>query len=393
MCFLKDEILLTSTSISFTSNQGWHLPATATDSLSSWNTPKTLAVLFGPCQLFENNSCIAELRLQLPNVIVIGASSIGVIAGPELFDDALVARLIRFETTELVQVSGTVHNIDHSFQEGARLCAQLVQKQGLKGIFVLADGLTINGTELLKGMMSVAPDVAISGGMAGDGTAFARTSVLSDEEPAPKRVVAIGFYGDAIRFSRGCFSGTTGFGPMRRVTKSIGNEVFEVDGQPILELYKKYLGDQAASLPGSAAFFPLSLQRSAEGGMPLVRSVLAVNQETNSITVAGDMPVGSYTQLMRTSHAQLLDGAQKAISQALASSPKSPDSFVLTVSCFGRRVLLGERTGDEIDVFTDALAEGTGHLGFFSYGEISAFPGQACDFHNMTLATTALVEV
>jgi hypothetical protein len=385
--------LLTSTSLKFTSNHGWQLPASTSDSLSSWDTPKTLAMLFGPCHLLENSDSIAKLRSQLPNALVIGASSIGVISGPDLIDDQLVAHLIRFETTELVQVSGTVDAIENSFEQGRRLSAQLVQKQGLKGVFVLADGLTINGTELLEGMMAVAPNVPISGGMAGDGTDFARTCILSDEDPASKRVVAIGFYGDSIRFSRGCFSGSRGFGPMRRVTKSIGNEVFEVDGQPILELYKKYLGDQAAALPGSAAFFPLSLRRSAEIDIPLIRSVLAVNEEKNSITVAGDMPVGSYTQLMRTSHAQLLEGAQKAISQALESCPKSSDLFVLTVSCFGRRVRLGERVCDEIDVFTDALVEGTGHLGFFSYGEISAFPGQACDFHNMTLATTALLEV
>jgi hypothetical protein len=385
-------ILITSASLSFNCTTGWHFDNTDSMNQSDWRGDKTLALLFGPATLLNDTDAIAQFRATVPDAIVMGASSVGVISGDALVDNHLVAHLIKFESTNIVQASLTVDTMGDSRAAGIWIASELRKKPHLKGIFILADGLSVNGTELLQGMTVVVPNIAISGGMAGDGTEFGQTCVLSEQAYAPKRVTAVGFYGEQLTFSRGCYSGSTGFGLLRRVTRSQGNEVFEVDGQPILDLYKKYLGEHANALPGSAAFFPLSLRRTSTDDSPLIRSVLAVNEASKSITVAGDMPEGCYTQLMRTSQLQLLDGAEISINQALEPLPPNAKSFVLTVSCFGRRVLLGERLEEEIDVLSEHLPKESAHLGFFSYGEISAFPGKQCDFHNMTLATTALFE-
>ena len=41
------------------------------------------------------------------------------------------------------------------------------------------------------------------------------------------------------------------FGPERRVTRSEGNVLYELDGTPALDLYKKYLGARASGLPAA----------------------------------------------------------------------------------------------------------------------------------------------
>ena len=47
------------------------------------------------------------------------------------------------------------------------------------------------------------------------------------------------------------------------------------------------------------------------------------------------------------------------------------DQLALAISCVGRRLVLGERTEDEIDAIREALPGGSHLLGFYSYGEIA----------------------
>src|SRR5256885_621748 len=83
-------------------------------------------------------------------------------------------------------------------------------------------------------------------GLAGDGAHFERTWVLDHEAMRGDRVVAVGLYGDHVRVGSGSRGGWGIFGPERVVTRSSGNVLFELDGKPALELYKRYLGDLAS---------------------------------------------------------------------------------------------------------------------------------------------------
>jgi hypothetical protein len=64
----------------------------------------------------------------------------------------------------------------------------------------------------------------------------------------------------------------------------------------------------------------------------------------------------------------------------------------LAISCVGRRVVLGERTEEEVEAVLEGLPEGTPLIGFYSYGEISPSGLLSCDLHNQTMTLTALGE-
>jgi hypothetical protein len=380
---------------SWSSNQTTPHDCQPNSSLASSATQ--LALVFGPEHLLGGNPALVELKKKFPDAIIAGASTYGVIDNEFMLDELVQATVVEFSKVQLKQVDFEVTSIEGSADAGFKLGEALREGQAagmgkLAGIFLLADGLNINGTELLSGLNRSCADVPIAGGMAGDGTRFKQTKVVCGERASAKVVTAIGFYGDSVIFQRGCQSGPVGFGPMRRVTKSEGNIVYEIDGQPALDLYRTYLGELADQLPASATYFPLSMRRNSADETPLLRSVLGIDENYKSITVAGDMPRGSWTQLMRASHAQLLNGAQAAIDEALEGLSPTQPVLNLTVSCFGRRVLLGERTDDELEIIQDALPSQSRQIGFFSYGEISSNQGNTCDFHNMTLAITAIAE-
>jgi len=126
---------------------------------------------------------------------------------------------------------------------------------------VLSDGTNCNGSALVEGLASeLAESVTIFGGLAADQDKFQETVVLADGKIESKIVVAIGFYGDRLEVTTGSEGGWEKFGPERKITSSNANVLHELDGEPALELYSRYLGDRAKELPGSALLFPLAIR-------------------------------------------------------------------------------------------------------------------------------------
>jgi hypothetical protein len=259
---------------------------------------------------------------------------------------------------------------------------------------VLSDGLQVNGSQLVRGLNDVLPTgVVVTGGLAGDGARFQATWNLHEGRPVQGIVGAVGFYGDAIRVGHGSKGGWDIFGPERRVTRSAANVLFELDGKPALRLYKEYLGDRAAGLPATGLLFPLALRDGVGDDKRLVRTILAVDEATQSMTFAGDIPEGSLVQLMRANFDRLIEGAEAAGQVSAASTGASRGSMLsIAISCVGRRLVLGERSEEEVEAALAALPSGTEQVGFYSYGEISPYAMGTCDLHNQTMTLTTLSE-
>jgi hypothetical protein len=210
-------------------------------------------------------------------------------------------------------------------------------------------------------------------------------------------VVAIGFYGKAIRIGHGSAGGWDLFGPRRQVTRSAGNVLFELDGQPALDLYERSLGpEELKGLPGSALLFPIQVHDAAQPDSAVVRTVLAIDKDARSMTFAGDVPQGWTAQLMHGNFDRLAEGAADAGRQARAGlgAIDGDSQFSLLVSCIGRRLLMGQRTSDEVEAAGAELGAKTLKLGFYSYGEISPHAKSGvCELHNQTMTVTTLAEV
>ena len=148
---------------------------------------------------------------------------------------------------------------------GGEAIGRALKADDLAGVFVLSDGLNVNGSELVAGIIDIiGTQVPLTGGLAGDGADFKETLVGGDCAPCSRMVVGIGFYGSAIRIGHGSAGGWDLFGPRRRLTRAVGNVLFELDGEPALDLYERYLGpDEAKGLPGSALLFPIQVHDGA----------------------------------------------------------------------------------------------------------------------------------
>ena len=180
-------------------------------------------------------------------------------------------------------------------------------------------------------------------------------------------------------------------GPSGLLPGAKGNCLHELDGRPALSLYEEYLGEKAADLPASALLFPLALKRPNET-QTLVRTVLNVSHEENSMTFAGDMPEGSIVQLMQANFDRIIDGAAQAASMLPIDLLEDSTMLSIPISCVGRRLILRHRAEEELEEVLAVLPSQTAQTGFYSYGELSPLTGSTCELHNQTMTLTLLSE-
>ena len=353
---------------------------------------KALLIAFGPSSLLDTPGPLDAVIKAHAGVPAIGCSSSGEIFGTQVQDDTVVVGLIQFEHSTVRTASARVVTPGHSFESARALATQLMRPD-LRGTLVLSDGLGVNGSELIRGLNAVLPPtVVVTGGLAGDGDRFKRTWVIQDGRPVSGHITAVGLYGAAVRLTHGSKGGWDLFGPERLITRSQGNVLYELNRKPALQLYKEYLGDLAGGLPGAALHFPLAIRSDLATPKRLVRTILAIDEAEQSLTFAGDMPEGHYAQFMRANFDRLIQGASDAATLASAASSAGSPTLSIAISCVGRRIVLGERTDEEIEAVFDVLPQGTSQIGFYSYGEISPYTTGQCDLHNQTMTLTTISE-
>lgn len=373
---------------SFEPASGWSLKE-----FPALDSEQTLVMVFASPDYLDQPDALWELFNAYPQAKIVGCSSAGEIMGPLVNDTSLSVAVLQFERTKLEVVSADIDSPGLSFAVGADLARKLPIRQ-LSAVFVLSDGLYVNGSELVKGLNSALPSgVIVTGGMAGDGDRFEKTWVVHERRPQSGVVTAVGFYGRRLRVTHGSRGGWDGFGPERRVTRAEGNVLYELDGKPALDLYKEYLGERADGLPATGLLFPLSIREDAKDARQVVRSILAVDEEHQSLTFAGDIPQDSMAQLMRANFDRLVGGACAAAEQAKWKPNGNDETLAIAISCVGRRLVLGERVEEETEITLEHLPAGTRQIGFYSYGEISPHADGACELHNQTMTLTTFAEV
>lgn len=352
-------------------------------------------IYFGSTQSLSSDNVYEKLEQKWPDTIILGCSTGGQIFAQDVVDDGIFAVAMSFESTQVRLVSQTVSSSADSRACGVSLGEQL-KAPDLSGVFVLSDGLNVNGSALVAGLTEMlGANVPLTGGLAGDADQFEQTLVGANAPPKSHVVAALGFYGSALKMGHGCAGGWDVFGPWRTITRAEGNVLYELDGEPALDLYEHYLGEEAKGLPGSGLLFPLQIQNPENAEHLVVRTILAIDREARSLTFAGDVPVGWGAQLMHGNFESLSDGAADAARQATRDFPamNPSNSLALMVSCIGRRLLMGQRITEEIDAVNEVLGSQHTQLGFYSYGEISPHAvSNICELHNQTMAITILTE-
>lgn len=260
---------------------------------------------------------------------------------------------------------------------------------------IFSDGLTGNGCAILKGITDVlGGSVPINGGAAGDNGDFVRTFQFGRDRIYSDAVCGIAFYGD-FHLGTGVQSGWAPIGLSKQVTRARGKTVYELNGEPALNVFERFLGQHAEKLPAIGVEYPLGFTRPLEGGDHndhyLLRATMSVNREERSITFAGEIPEGAMVNMTCGDKPSILEAAETAAKQARSAIGDAVPKVIFCYSCMARKIVLGRRTEEEIDRVQAEFGSQIPIIGFYSYGEFCPIGPAACNcLHNETITLSVL---
>ena len=350
-----------------------------------------LVLAFGSLEVMERPGFFDHLKEAFPGSVLAGCSTAGEISSRGVTEKSCVITAIRFTGPAPVRVGETrIARMEDCQAAGAALGAAL-RGPDLRTVLMFGKGVEVNGSAIIAGLAGeIGPGIPISGGLAGDDGAFL-TLTLGPSGLSADGVVAVGLCGEDRVVAHGSRGGWAPFGPARRVTRSLGNILYELDGEPALNIYKRYLGEHSAGLPASGLLFPFEMLDGERSQVGLIRTILGVDEASGSLVLAGDIDPEGYLRLMHASGNALVDGAEAAARQALGGACSTGRSLALLVSCVGRRLVLGDAVDEEVEAVAAILPPGTLLAGFYSYGEIApSDPAGDCRLHNQTMTITLL---
>lgn len=372
-----------------------HLPAKVPLGKLPKNSPLPEAnwvLVFGSVDRFKERGFAKTLQKRYPQAQIIGCTTAGEITDGGVHDESVHITAMLWERSTLKFIAKPINSMAQSHALGALIASDLIQDD-LKGVFILSDGLNVNGSELVEGIQEVLPNIPITGGLAGDNASFTQTYLLNNDQVLDRIVIAVGISGPDAVMTSGALGGWKPYGPPRKITRAIKNVVYELDGKPALPIYKMYIGYYANELPASGLNFPFAIM-SEDKSITVIRTLLAVSEDDNSLTFAGNVDEGSTVRLLRSDHDMLVNGASDAARQILSKDINLNDkALAICVSCVGRKLVMAEQVSDEVFAVQRLLGMQTGITGFYSNGEICSGEDDGHSLlHNQTMTIAYLSE-
>jgi hypothetical protein len=347
-----------------------------------------LVIWFASFGQSQTPEAFEGLKARFPTANIVGCSTNGEIYHADVLDGACVAAAISFDNTEVKAVCEMMTPGAEAGDLGRALARKLDQ-EGLKGVLVMADAFGINGQDLIAGLSAaLSPEVVIFGGMAGDDGKLGTATLASLNEALRSQcAVAVGFYGSSVRIDHGVAGGWDVLGPCRQVTRSAGPMLFELDGQPALEVYERLVGDASTN---ARLRHPFCFKAELDSKQDIIWEVVGIDREQNAIIFIDNIVQGSWAQLLRGVDENLVEGAAEAARKAVRTADGG-QALSLVVSCIGRKWVMGQRVGDEAEAIQDEIGLPT--IGFFSYGEVAPHANTGvCTLHHASVAVTTLSE-
>jgi len=308
---------------------------------------------------------------------LIGSTTDGEIKEGYVTTDKTVISFSLFETVKLkTYICDTFENY---FQAGQNLASNIVEDD-TKVIISFIDGLEGNGEEYLKGIDSIAKNVIVSGGLAGNNATFTKTYIFTKDKVFSKGVVGVSLSSNTLHVFTDFSFDWSAMGKKLTITKAKDNRVFTIDGRTAVDTYIYYLGeDIGQQLPYIGIEFPLIIQRD---GLNIARAPIG-KEEDGSLIFAGNLHEGDEVRFGYGDIDTILGKTQAHIDKLYNVSVES----IFLYSCMARRRFIQEAIKHETLVYNKIAPTN----GFYTYGEFYSCSNNK-ELLNQSMSLLALSE-
>lgn len=256
------------------------------------------------------------------------------------------------------------------------------------GALLIVDGLRFPAEPFLSelhGRLQGRPST-VAGGLASQSLPVSRSGarVFFQDRLYPAACLAVAFHGVSMRVE--VVRGWTPASPVYTVDRAEDNVLYEIDGVPAVEWYRRFFSVEGilAPMPETAYRFPLIVEGPAPERQGLYRTMRHFDRPAGAVTYWGAVKTGDRVRLgMGNGHSLVQTASQ------LTAGP-APEAAIL-YSCVGREAVLGGMAPDEVSTIHRALG-GAALSGFFTFGEIGPTPGGGLALYNQTAILVLLAE-
>jgi hypothetical protein len=259
---------------------------------------------------------------------------------------------------------------------------------------VLAPGSNLDGESLVAAVRKgVGSRVPLAGGLTGDDFTFDRSRVFVDRELRSDCAVLTGLFtrrplGVAARH------GFHPVGPVRRVTRSDGLWLLELDGRPALEVWKEDVRAAGGNPPEGheqdvttylANNYEIGVLDGPAGDM-VIRCPIRLRFD-GAVRLSGGVGEGKRLRVVVAPKRGVLDASREA-AKAAASDAGSGISGAIVFACAARLLTLGTEFGEEASAIESTLEAPIG--GTCVFGEFARSRRDTDAFHNATTVVLAI---
>jgi hypothetical protein len=248
-----------------------------------------------------------------------------------------------------------------------------------------ASGILMDGEALVEGILSEnSKDMPLFGGLAGDDGHFEKTFIFTEEAITDKGAMMLVFNQNKIELSGMTSGGWISLGAEFVIDRAEGNTVYEINGQPALDMYMNYLNVKEEDLPAIGIEYPFMVKKGDKE--PVLRAITGIDKQKRSLIFAGTVSKGATVSFSTSPGFEIMENTRDKII-AFHQTHKRAD-LLLLFSCIARHIALGPLISTEIKLASIKWKKPL--AGFFTYGEIGGNDGEASAFHNQTFTLALL---
>ena len=327
---------------------------------------------------FKQQKMVNGIKSVTKNIPMIGGTTAGEISTQGLSVKSVVVMAINSKDIEFYVGQGK--NIAKNEVNAGKQLAKSVLKKALKKnantLVMLPDGLAGDGLAVIQGAQKVLGEsFEIVGGSLGDESDFKHTYQYYNGKVYDNTVVGMLMCGGKkIKTATGVRSGWESIGNRFKSTKSKGNVVYKFGNKKALDFYRELLGkERGKKLPAIGLEYPMGLidERAKIEGYDYfqIRCPVGIDEKAGSVTFAASIPEGKEVTLTYSSRSTIINGSKLSAMQA-KKTLKGKARLIMMFSCVARKMVLGRRTNEEVNLVKSVFGKNVPIFGFYTYGEI-----------------------
>jgi hypothetical protein len=349
---------------------------------------------------YDQRSVLRAVREATGGAPLCGCSGEGTIGGNDADESNYSVVVMAISSDELRWRNGLARGLSTDSRAAGQLISQSVSSDlgaDAVGLFVFPDGTTVNFDELFAGLEGDLPSdrfLPIWGGGAGDNLALVQTYQYCDDEIASDGVAYALLSGETQPAST-IGIGYLPIGGERKVTRSQGNVIYEIDGKSAVEVLQEYLPDSALAEDwrryAHSCVLCLRAPSYLEDEEYVVRTILSLDATDGSATVQTEVPEGTSVWMTSKDQEKFTAGLDRMAEQIKKGLGGNQPKLVLHFDCVSRGKLMfrDQEKMRLLRQFRQAVGPDVPWAGFYTFGEIGPVDKHNC-YHNYTGVVLAL---